>query len=136
MSKNKGIIPIFFAVDDNYSKILSVALQSIVSQASKDYDYHINILNINLGEKSKKELAFFSKDNFTVNFYDMTETISGVNMPLRDYYTKTIYFRVFIADMFPQYDKAIYFDCDICLNADVSEFYNIDIGDNYLGAIT
>ena len=133
---NKQIIPIFFAVDDNYAKILSVAIQSIVANASKKYDYHINILCVNLSEKSKKELSYYTKDNFEVRFIEMADKIKNDNMPLRDYYTNTIYFRVYIAKLFPEYDKAIYFDCDVALNGDVSEFYNIDLGNNYIGAIT
>ena len=43
--KDKKEIPIFFATDDNYIPYLDVALRSLISNASKNYNYVINILN-------------------------------------------------------------------------------------------
>jgi lipopolysaccharide biosynthesis glycosyltransferase len=44
------------------------------------------------------------------------------------------YYRLFIASLFPQYDKAIYLDCDLVVLGDISEMYHIELGDNILGA--
>lgn len=51
-----------------------------------------------------------------------------------DYFTLTIYFRLFIPAMFPQYEKGIYIDSDVVLNADPAELFDIDIGENFIGA--
>lgn len=52
--------------------------------------------------------------NFSVQFDHVTEYLHSVQekLPLRDYYSKTTYFRLFIAEMFPEIDKAIYIDSD------------------------
>lgn len=39
-----------------------------------------------------------------------------------DYFTMTIYFRIFIPDMYPEYDKAIYIDSDIVVPAIYQSF--------------
>jgi len=36
--------------------------------------------------------------------------------------------------MFPEYDKGIYIDSDIVVPGDISELYNIELGDNLIGA--
>jgi len=42
MQKNqKNIIPIFFAVDNNYAPFLAVSLQSMLEHASTDYFYEV-----------------------------------------------------------------------------------------------
>lgn len=51
-----------------------------------------------------------------------------------DYFTLTIYFRLFIQDMFPEYDKGIYIDSDVVVPGDISELYNVDLSDNLIGA--
>ena len=51
-----------------------------------------------------------------------------------DYFTLTIYFRLFIPSMFPQYDKGIYIDSDVVLTDDIAKLFDIDIGENYIGA--
>ena len=50
----KKTIPLFFAVDDNYSSFLSVTLESIFENASNEYFYDVIILNIGLKDESKK----------------------------------------------------------------------------------
>ena len=67
------------------------------------------------------------------NMYDLTEeitldknqkhTIDIVldRLVLRDYYSSATYFRFFISELFPEYDKALYLDCDIVLTADVAD---------------
>ena len=48
----------------------------------------------------------------------------------------TIYFRIFIPDMYPEYDKAIYIDSDIIVPGDISELYDTDMHDNLIGVVT
>ena len=51
-----------------------------------------------------------------------------------DYFTLTIYFRLFIPAMFPQYDKGIYIDSDVVCTTDLGKLFDIEIGDNFIGA--
>jgi lipopolysaccharide biosynthesis glycosyltransferase len=37
--------------------------------------------------------------------------------------------------MYPELDKALYLDCDIAVNDSISNLYNTELGDNYVGAI-
>ena len=37
--------------------------------------------------------------------------------------------------MFPEYDKAIYLDCDVIVKTDIAKMFFTDIGDNLLGAV-
>ena len=55
---------------------------------------------------------------------------------LRDYYSKETYYRIFIPNLFPQYNKVLYLDCDITVLADVSLLYNTSIHGYYVGAAT
>ncbi len=47
----------------------------------------------------------------------------------------TTYFRLFIPDLYPDFNKAIYLDSDIVLMSDVAELYNINIERNLLGVV-
>ena len=59
---------------------------------------------------------------------------SDLQSNLRDYYSKTTYYRLFIAEMFTEYTKAVYIDSDTIVQGDISEFFNTDIKDAYVGA--
>ena len=139
LQNNKPIIPIFFASDDNYVPFLAVTLQSLEQNADTNYRYDIKILNAdNISVENKmKVLAEFEKDDFDIEFVDVTPFIETMSSKLhtRDYYSKSTYYRLLIPNMYPNYDKALYLDCDIAINNSISELYNIDIGENYVGAI-
>lgn len=136
MENNLEVIPIFFAIDDGYMPFLAVALESLIDNASKNYYYSIKILYTNINEDNKRKINKYKRDNVNIEFVDLNYYIEKVKDKLytRDYYTKTTYFRLFIANLYPQYNKAIYLDSDIVVLGDVSELYNIELGDNLIAA--
>ena len=46
------------------------------------------------------------------------------------FFTMLIFYRLFIPELFPQYNKAIYLDADTIINTDLAEIFNIEIGEN------
>ena len=44
MENNLEVIPIFFAIDDEYIPFLAVALESLIENSSKNYYYSIKLL--------------------------------------------------------------------------------------------
>lgn len=136
MENNLEVIPIFFAVDDGYMPCLAVALESLIENASRNYYYSIKVLYTSVNEENKRKINKYKRDNVSIEFVDLNYYIEKVKDKLytRDYYTKTTYFRLFIANLYPQYTKAIYLDSDITVLGDISELYNVDIGDNLIAA--
>lgn len=136
MKDNQKIIPVFYACDDNFVKYTIVSLKSMMENASKEYQYRIHILNTNICEEMKHAVSDMADENFEICFEDVTDYLRSINdkLPLRDYYSKTTYFRMFIAEMFPEYEKAIYIDSDTIMLGDISELYLEELGDAYVGA--
>lgn len=132
----QSIIPIFYACDDNFIKYTIVSIHSMISNASKDHKYHIYILHTGVSPEMESKVTELSTENFEISFEDVTDYLHSISdkLPIRDYYSKTTYYRLFIAEMFPEYDKAIYIDSDTVVQGDISKFYHTDIGDAYLGA--
>ena len=134
---NKNIIPIFFASDKNYLPYLTVSVFSLASFATSSHNYEINILTDDLTESDISELKTLEKENFKINIVDVTHKIESIRqkVALRDYYSVSIYYRLFIPTLFPEHKKAIYLDSDIVLNRDIADMFETDIKDNYLGAV-
>ena len=136
MENNLKVIPIFFAVDDGYVPFLAVALESLIRNSSKNYYYAIKVLYTNIEERNKKKIAKYERDNVKIEFVDLNYYIEEVKDKLytRDYYTNTTYFRLFIPNLYPQYDKVLYLDSDIVVLGDIADLYNVEIGDNLVAA--
>lgn len=134
---NQNVIPIFYACDDNFVKYTVVSFQSMKEHASRDRKYCIHVLHTNISKEMQDVMYAMQDEQFQVCFDDVTEYLKSINdkLPLRDYYSKTTYFRLFIAEMFPEYDKAIYIDSDTVVLGDVAEVYAFELGENYVGAV-
>lgn len=137
---NKEIIPIFFATDDNYIPFLGVAICSLIENASKEYNYKILILNSGLKEENINKISKFENENFEIEFVNVDEKVKDIaddlSLRLRDYYSNSIYYRIFIPSLYKEYNKALYLDADIVVVDDISKLYFEDLKDNLLGAIT
>ena len=136
MKNEKTLIPIFYACDDNFIKFTVVSIKSLIENADANNNYIIYILNAGISEQMKKEVYKLEKENCKIEFINVQNQLNKISkdLPLRDYYSKTTYFRMFIADMYPEYDKAVYIDSDTVILGDVSKLYAHDLGDNYVGA--
>lgn len=133
---NKKQIPIFFAVDDNYVPCLAVALQSLIDNSSKNYYYHIRVLYTNIKWKNQKIIKKMQQENIRIDFVNVSKQINKVKQQLytRDYFSAATYFRLFIPELYPQYNKVLYLDCDIVVLDDIADLYNIDLEDNLIAA--
>ncbi len=136
MKNKQELIPIFYACDDAFIKYTVVSIRSMLDNADKNRRYKIYVLNDGITQEMKYEVYKLNNDYATIEFVCVKEQLNkiGKTLPLRDYYSKTTYFRMFIAEMFPEYDKAVYIDSDTVVLGDISEFYDADINDYYVGA--
>ena len=133
----KKKIPICFACDDAYAPYLAVAVRSIKENASEDYQYFIHILNTGISEANKEKILKMADDGFVIEFVDVSKKMKRLSskLHLRDYYSASIYYRIFIPHLFPQYSKAIYLDSDMVVTSDISVLFFTDLSDNLLGAV-
>ena len=133
--EERKIVPLFFATDDNYLPFLAVTIESLKENASKDFLYKIHVLHSGVRQDYAERILRLAEDGFDISFVDVTERLKEISslLHMRDYYTCTTYFRIFIAGMFPQYDKALYLDCDTVILGDISALYAYDLGSNLIG---
>ena len=132
-------IPIFFTIDDTYAPFVTVAIKSIIENASKEYNYRIVILYQDLTIENMNRISKISNEKFKIDFIYMKDEFKLITNRIEncyvrlDYFTLTIFFRLLIPDMFPEYDKGIYIDSDVVVPGDISELYNTELGNNLLG---
>ncbi len=130
------LIPIFYACDDIFAQYAIVSVRSLVENADKSRKYRIHILNTGISGAHRDELLKMQNEQFSICFPDVTAFLESVQdrLPIRDYYTKTTYYRLFIPEMYPEYDKAVYIDSDTIVLGNVAELYDHDLKDNYVAA--
>ena len=71
----KNIIPICFAIDDAYTPFLAVALQSLIDNASKEYNYCIKVLHTNVKEEHMKQIKKYENEYVNIEFVDLNKQL-------------------------------------------------------------
>jgi lipopolysaccharide biosynthesis glycosyltransferase len=136
MHKEHKEIPIFFSTDDNYIPYLDVAIKSLIANASREHKYRIIVLNTGLHEDNVRRVKQNEQHGFHIDFVDISREVEAIKSRFKNVYHFSVvtYYRLFIASLFPQYDKVVYLDCDLVVLGDVSALYYTELGDHILGA--
>ena len=131
-----NIIPVFYACDDAFVKYTVVSLSSMIQNADPHRRYCATILHTGISERMQEVVLSLATPYFEIALRDVTDYLESVSdrLPIRDYYSKTTYYRLFIAEMYPEYQKAIYIDSDTVIQGDISKLYDTEIGDAMVGA--
>jgi len=137
----KKIIPVFFSIDDRYAPFLAVAITSLIDNASRKYNYNIHILHKGVKAENQKKIKALAQEGFKIEFNSINKEFesiksdfSGNKLASLNRFTLTIFYRLFIPNIFIFYGKGIYLDSDICVTGDISELYEQKLGNNLIGA--
>ena len=143
-------IPVFFSINEQYAPYLAVCLKSLAVHVACDERYRIIVMCDNVKNITMIQLRNVIKDyeNIDIEFVDIrkkmyeysesfgqTVTDRQENRLYSGKFTLTIYFRLFIAELFPELNKAVYIDSDTVINDDIAKLYSVDMGDAMFGAV-
>ena len=124
-------LPIVMTCDDKYFKYANVVITSIIKNRNKNCKYEINILSEYISPENKEKAVRQVKDvdNFELKFIEL-ENIDTSKFFLNSYMSVSTYYRFYIPEIFKNYDRVLYLDCDLIVDADISELATIDFYHN------
>lgn len=129
--------PIVFSSSDYYSVFAGVAIQSIMENASPETNYDIIVLDTGMRDATRmllqRQLA--GRANFSIRFLNIERELNARNLPSAHHITIGTFGRFLILDHLVGYDKVVYLDCDLVVNADIADLYNVDLGDCLVAAV-
>ncbi|WEV43713.1 glycosyltransferase family 8 protein [Lactobacillus sp. ESL0684] len=135
-------IPVFYTISDDFTKYAAISLNSLVKHANSTNDYTVHFLSQDLTAKHQHDLQELGSDNVHIEFCKINDELVAPiqnrkeNYLRADFFTMSIFYRLFIPDLFPQYDKAIYIDSDTIINDDIAKLYNTELNNNLFAACT
>ena len=134
----KRTVPVVFAADNNYVPVLTTAIYSMCENASKDLRYDIVVLNNNISWDNQvlMKQSFESFKNVSLRFFNVDSLIEGYKLTTSNpHISNETYYRFLIQEVLPEYDKVVYLDSDMIVEGDVSEIFDVDLGDNLIAAV-
>ena len=125
-----NFLPIVFTCDDAYFKYANVVITSIIYNQNRNCRYEINVLSEFISNENmllaRKQLE--SHPNFTINFVILKDFDSS-KFFLNSYMSISTYYRFYIPQLFSRYDRILYLDSDLIVDADISDFASLDFDD-------
>lgn len=139
LNKPTSIINICFSSDNNYAKHMGVAITSILKNSNINDTYNFYILDGGISDSNKSKLNSLKNSirDFSIEYLEINPD-DFKKCPMTGYVkyiTLPTYYRFKIPSLLPNLDKVLYLDCDIVVNSDISELYNTNIDDYYVGGI-
>ena len=129
-------IALVFSCDTNYAPYLGVALQSLLAHTTEKLTYDIVVLETALTDEIKRRLRdSIKRENISIRFFNMKALLAGKSFYVLNYFSTATYYRIFVGEIFPLYEKVIYMDCDALLLDDIASLYSVDLGNNILAAV-
>lgn len=131
----KTLVPVVFATDDIFAPYCCVSMASLIDNRDPERQYALYVFYDELTEKNISRLSSMATKNVTVECINIGSYVDRDLLYTHRRLTVATYYRFFVADVLPQYDKLLYLDSDIAILGDVGELFDINIGDNLLGGI-
>lgn len=130
-------IPIVLASDRNCAMQMYITILSAIANKKKDsfYDFYCLIpskFSKFVNQKFKRLISRHQNVNLT--FISMKNIFSHLPMQI-EHITSPTFYRLKIAELLPQYDKALYLDIDTIVLEDLTQLFNTDLGNNYIGGV-
>ena len=133
-SSRTNTVSVLYTTDDGYFAPTIVSMQSALQSMDKDtfYDFHLMVN----GEFSKtNDLENFktkNKDKCSITTHNMGDDFKN---DWTSTWPPSMYYRLKAASVLSGIDKCVYIDGDTLIVKDLSELFNIDLEDNYLGGV-
>ena len=110
-----------------------VCMTSLLENAEPDTFYDIFILHGPGCDFSSLSILEKHFNNFRLTIREVKGEFVGA-YEIRGI-PETAYYRLLSPNLIPEYDKLLYSDVDVIIREDLSKYYELDLGDNYFGAV-
>ena len=135
LNTSKSVIPVVFATNDNYAPYLGVTIASIIEHTSAKNVYDLYVFHTSLSNQNQMKLKSMSTENVAVRCVNVMPYVKNLRNYSHSHYSIEMYYRILIPEILKQYKKTLYLDCDLVVNTDIDELYNIDLGKNILAGV-
>lgn len=134
---DESYVPIVVNFNEAYAHVAAACLQSIISCASKEFNYEIFILGNKVSAKSLSRYNDMVNEyrNITVIYIEINNLIAIESFRSSQYFSAETYFRLFIPKIFSNFYKVIYLDVDMIVNKDLSNLMSIELNNSSIAAV-
>ncbi len=132
-AKPTKTIPIAMALDDEYlyPTIVSITTMAENKNGNTFYDFYImHPSEFTSDSKDKLNSLNAKYKNIKINLIDMGARYNNAG-DKGSYMAKPTYYRLYLSDILPSFDKLLWLDSDVIVFEDLSSMYDVDVSGYY-----
>lgn len=134
------------ASDHAFVPYLSVMLQSVMDHTDSGKNYDLIVIHADISPQYQKmvEKMAEEKPNVSIRFLDVSAPVKELGLTKRrhllhftrpSHISVETYFRYFMLDLLPGYEKALWLDADLIALTDISELYETSLQQYCVAAV-
>ena len=126
------------SADENYAMPMTVMLYSLIANLKTNAPLIISVLDGGIHPSTKQKLVQSLQHQTLQVHVDWIQPDHALlhNLPLHGRFTLAAYYRLLIPEVLPTHvHKVIYLDCDMVVQGNVAELWQLDVGDDYVLAV-
>ena len=132
--KNDRHVNICYITDNGYVQHTLVSMASLMSQRFPSTLYRIIVVCDNVDKDLKNMMKSFQQDGVEVVPIDYDNRVySKKEYEAGEYISSATYIRLKLPSILKSLDRIIYLDGDTIIQDDLSELFNLDLGDTPMG---
>ncbi|MFN5459391.1 MAG: glycosyltransferase family 8 protein [Bacteroidota bacterium] len=122
------------ATDKNYAQHLGVMIYSLLVNCSQTNILDFYIVDGGI-DSSDREKFLSMRDKFGINIFFLKPDRSYFDkLKVFEIYSEATYYRYFLLDTI-SVDRILFLDCDMVIEGDIVELYNVDLKSNIIAAV-
>ncbi len=129
-------IPVVFTMDDNYAPMGGAAIKSVILHSNRKKRYRIYVLHRGVQIETLRKLENLGEEHIPVECINLKEKRVECIQGFRHiFFPVESTDRLLIAELFKQYEKIVYLDCDVIVKVDIAKVFQADLEGYLLGAV-
>lgn len=129
---------ICFACSNEYAPFCGVAIASIIENVKNEHNYDILVIEQNISEENKRLFLLLTggHPNISIRFINIASISKNFSIEIHGYFSiESVFKLLLVSDIFREYQKFIACDSDLIFDHDIYELFQVELGDNLIGAV-
>jgi len=124
--------------DDYYAMPLAAAVSSVIANLGKEQKINIFIVDAGISRIKKEKITQLEdQKQVRIEWLKPSQSHRDILKLLPcGYVGRTCYYKILVPELLgSEYQRVIYLDCDVIVEADITELWNTELGNNYVLAV-